>query len=102
MSLSRGLTIELVARSGEPVKFSSPDAGSSASMLPFYTNPDGAAVFPMDDGGFTYVSNSETGAENGGGVYGVEFDSRGRAKDYKALLTGTTRNCVSWTCPTVA
>ena len=59
----------------------------------FHDEPDGAAVFPWgNDGGWVYVSNSEVD-DNGGGVFGIYFDKNSNVKDYKALLTKTSRNC---------
>ena len=96
ISLSQGLSIELVARSSENVTMTSPQAPRALSTIPFHKLPDGAAVFPLPggDGSYVYTSNSELSGN--GGVYGLVFDSRGRPKDYKMLLEGTNRNCVSW------
>ncbi|KAL9189758.1 hypothetical protein ACHAXT_009433 [Thalassiosira profunda] len=44
------------------------------------------------DEGYVYMSNSEMGAGLGG-VYGLYFNEDGEVTEYKALLTGTTRNC---------
>jgi len=93
LSLSQGLEVKLVAETGKRVAFTSPQASSSTSSLSFHQEPDGAAIFPLSNGGYVYVSNAE--ATDGGGVYGVEFDSSGRVRNYKALLTGTSKNCVS-------
>jgi len=97
IALSQGLSLELIARTGHPVQFTSPDAASGQSSLPFHTEPDGAAVFVVDGGvgggGYVYVSNAEVHADEGGGVYAVEFDASGRIRDYRTLLTNTTWNC---------
>lgn len=89
---SQGLIAEMIARSGEQVAFSSPEASAAQSSTRFHAAPDGAAIFGLEDGGFVYVSNAEVDAEQGG-VYALEFDSDGLVRDYKPLLTGTTRNC---------
>ena len=56
ISLSQGLGIELIAKSGAPIRFSSPEAASSSSSIPFHDEPDGAAVFELDDRRYVYVS----------------------------------------------
>jgi hypothetical protein len=56
--------------------------------------PDGAAVVATNDGGWIYVSNSESSlGKYKGGVYALAFDSDGEIMDYYTLLTNTTRNC---------
>ena len=90
--LSEGLVGTIIARSGEPVLYSSPAVKEVESVLNFHWNADGADIFALPDGGYIYVSNSEIG-KNRGGVYGIEFDELGQVRNYKALLTGTNRNC---------
>lgn len=51
LRLSTGLTVTLLAKPGELVKLSSPEARNSLSAIPFHVEPDGAAVFQLDDGG---------------------------------------------------
>ena len=66
-------------------------AVGSYSDLRFHS--DGAVIFPLDNDGYVYVSNSEM-KEDLGGVYGLYFDNNnGNAADYKRMLSGTTRNC---------
>jgi hypothetical protein len=93
MALSRGLTIDVLATSGRQISFTSPQATSPASAIPFHYAPDGAAVIPDDDGGMMYVSSSEMPAASGGGLYTLHLDSRGRPKDYYQVLRNTSRNC---------
>jgi len=96
--LSTGLKVKVLARTGQRIRFDSPEASTAISDLTFHANPDGAAVFPMQDGGWVYLSNAEnTGGD--GGVYGVVFDSKGRIKDYASRLSGTTRNCQGGATP---
>jgi hypothetical protein len=93
---SQGLVMEIVATSGQSVKFSSPTAKRRRSSLNFHYFPDGAAIVPLDEsdgGGFVYVSNSESLKDAGGGVYALYFDPSGRPRDYKRLLGGTSWNC---------
>jgi len=86
--VSKGMTVRVLARANNKVNY----ANGKMSELKFHQSPDGAAVIPLDDGGYVYVSNSE--ASNGkGGVYGLYFDSDGNVVEYKALLKGTSNNC---------
>lgn len=90
--VSQGLSLEIIARTNETVPFTSPEASTTESVIPFHMEPDGATVFSLNDGGFTYVSNAEV--RNGlGGVYAAEFDRAGLIRGYKQLLKNTTRNC---------
>jgi hypothetical protein len=82
------MSVRMIAKANRKVKY----ANGKLSNLPFHSMPDGAAVFPLSDGYYVYVSNSEMKSANGG-VYGVYFDENGRVVDYKRLLAGTTRNC---------
>jgi uncharacterized protein len=90
--LSQGLTARIIAKTGEFVRYTSPDATASTSSGRFHAIPDGAGIFALSDGGYVYTSNSEID-NGGGGVYGIEFDKVGRVRNYKPLLTGTDRNC---------
>jgi uncharacterized protein len=92
LRLSKGLTAQVIARTGERVTYTSPEARNASSSRDFHAQPDGADVFALPDGGYIYVSNSELD-DGEGGVYGIEFDSIGRVRDYKTLLAGTDRNC---------
>ena len=58
--------------------------------------PDGGATFPMDDGGWVYVSNSESVP---GGVGAVQFDAAGEIVDAYRILDGTRRNCAGGPTP---
>ncbi|HEX4878235.1 MAG TPA: alkaline phosphatase PhoX [Limnobacter sp.] len=60
--------------------------------------PDGGAVFPADDGGWVYVSNSETEAPQGG-VGALRFDAQGNVKSAYRILRGTARNCAGGATP---
>ena len=91
--LSRGLSIEVLARSGRPVTLTSPQASAKKSTLPFHLLPDGAVALPTPDGGLYYVSNSENPNKGKGGVYRLHLDGQGRPVEYRQLLSNTTRNC---------
>ena len=90
--LSEGLSAKIIARSGQRVAYTSPSRTTTQSSLNFHANADGADVFALPNGGYIYASNAELDSGTGG-VFGVEFDSNGLVKNYKALLTGTSRNC---------
>ena len=94
IKVSKGVTVRAIAYSGRYVNL----AAGTKSTLPFHSSPDGAAVFPLTNGGYVYVSNSEV-TEKRGGVYGVYFDDAGNVVNYKPLLTGTTRNCSGGATP---
>jgi hypothetical protein len=94
IKVSKGVTVRAIAYAGRYVNL----AAGTKSTLPFHSSPDGAAVFPLTNGGYVYVTNSEV-TEKRGGVYGVYFDDAGNVVDYKQLLSGTTRNCSGGATP---
>lgn len=51
---------------------------------------DGAATFPLDDGGWLLVSNSETLA---GGASAIRFGADGEIAGAHRILSGTSQNC---------
>jgi hypothetical protein len=63
----------------------------------WHTAPDGGAVFAADDGGWVYVSNSETSP--GGGVGALRFDAQGSLVDAYRILDNTRRNCAGGATP---
>jgi hypothetical protein len=87
-----------LATTGKLVELSSPEAPDNLSTIPFHAEPDGAAVFELEDGGWVYLSNSET-PSNGGGVSGLEFDAQGRPRSYSQRLNNTSRNCAGGVTP---
>jgi len=82
-----GMSVKVIARANKKVQLANGDTSDEL----FHSMPDGASIFPLDNG-YVYVSNSEM-KDGLGGVYGLYFDNEGNAKDYKRLLSGTTRNC---------
>jgi hypothetical protein len=88
VQFSQGIVADVIATSGEPVMLTSSDAYSPTSSRDFHGNPDGAAIVPIEGGGFVYVSNAELELEDGGGVYALEFDSQGLTRSYRKLLSG--------------
>jgi uncharacterized protein len=59
--------------------------------------PDGGATFAHDDGGWTYVSNSEV--PGGGGVGALRFDADGEVVGATRILDGTSTNCAGGPTP---
>jgi uncharacterized protein len=61
-----------------------------------HVNPDGGAVYTLPDGGWVYVSNSET---TPGGVSAIRFDAAGAIVDYYRICSGTRNNCAGGKTP---
>lgn len=87
LQLPAGFTSRIVARAGVPV------AGTSYA---WHVDPDGGAVFPMDDGGWVYTSNSE---ETPGGAGAIRFGADGEIADAYRILDGTRNNCAGGPTP---
>lgn len=85
-----GFTARIVARTGV-----APVGGGSYLWHP---NPDGGATFATNDGGWIYVSNSETSSPNGG-VGALRFDATGTVVDAYRVLDGSSRNCAGGKMP---
>ena len=90
LRLPVGFTSRIIARSGMPV-------GSSDYL--WHTAPDGGAVFSTDDGGWIYVSNSETPPQVGGGASSLRFSSNGDIVDAYRILSDTWQNCAGGATP---
>lgn len=82
----------------------------------YHLNSDGGATFPIEGGGYYYVSNSENGtdypvdfdiassrdllaANLTGGVYAWQFDADHNVVGYKQLLNLTSGNCAGGATP---
>ena len=87
LQLMPGFTSRKIATSGQPV---------DGTCYIWHANPDGGAVFPVDDGGWIYVSNSESVF---GGASMVQFASDGTIVDAKQILSGTLANCAGGATP---
>ena len=90
--LPKGFSARLVAESGKP-------ASSGGTAEPWHIFPDGGATFPSGEGGWIYVSNSETSAGTGGGVSALRFNAQGGVVDNYRILAGTNRNCAGGPTP---
>jgi uncharacterized protein len=90
LRLPLGFTSRVVARSGMAV---------ASSGYVWHNAPDGGAVFTTDDGGWVYVSNSETAAAIGAGASAVRFSSNGDIMDAYRILEGTNLNCAGGITP---
>lgn len=88
LRLPAGFTSRLIAKTGLPVP--------GTSHL-WHVAPDGGACFPLADGGWAYISNSEV--QSSGGAAMVQFDAAGRVTGARTLLSGTTMNCAGGPTP---
>ena len=88
--LPDGFTSRVLARSGEVVE---------GSKYTWHDAPDGGATFPMPDGGWVYVSNSEVRSGPTGGVGALRFGSTGEVVDSYPILEGTMVNCAGGPTP---
>jgi secreted PhoX family phosphatase len=85
-----GFTSRIIARSGTPV---------GTTDYVWHNAPDGGAVFTTGNGGYIYVSNSETAAALGGGCSAIRFSKDGEIVDAYRLLEGTNLNCAGGATP---
>jgi hypothetical protein len=91
--LPEGFTSRIIAVGGESVA----DTGYA-----WHAFPDGAATFPVDDGGWIYTCNSEVTAlfaPDQGGVSAIRFDADGEVVDAYRILEGSTSNCAGGPTP---
>jgi hypothetical protein len=88
--LPAGFRSRIVAQSGNPVV-----AGSNYI---WHQAPDGGAVFASGDGGWIYVSNSETILDRGG-AGAIRFAADGALIDAYAILSDTNANCAGGPTP---
>jgi uncharacterized protein len=87
--LPAGFTSRVLAVTGDVV-------GSTGYA--WHPDPDGGAVFPQDDGGWVYASNSEA-PERTGGVGALRFGRDGEVVDAYRVLADTSRNCAGGPTP---
>lgn len=89
LRLPEGFRSRIVARSSQLV---------GGSNYHWHGAPDGGAVFPVESGGWIYVSNSELD-DRQGSVGALRFDKTGEITDAYSILSSTTRNCAGGTTP---
>lgn len=89
LRLPPGFRSRIVARSSQPI---------GQSNYIWHGAPDGGAVFPTDNGGWVYVSNSELYNQQGG-VGALRFNATGDVVDAYRILSNTTRNCAGGATP---
>lgn len=87
--LPEGFSSRIVAFSGRRI----------ADGYRWHIYPDGGATFATEDGGWVYVSNSETSSFLGGGASAVRFEPNGAIVDAYRILSGTNRNCAGGSTP---
>jgi len=85
-----------------PSGFSSRVVARTGSVVPGTTHtwhaaPDGGACFPLESGGWAYVSNSEVYFV--GGAAAIEFDTAANIVGAHTILKGTTLNCAGGATP---
>lgn len=83
LMIPAGFTSRIVATVGQQI-------GSTGYVLP--ANPDGAATFPKQGGGWVLMLNHETATPDGG-VSRIVFDAVGTVVQAERSLNGTHRNC---------
>ena len=92
--LPEGFTSRVIAATGFRVS-----TATGRSSYTWHMYPDGGATFPASDGGWVYVSNSETVSFLGAGAGAVRFDSAGNVVDAYRILGGTNVNCAGGPTP---
>ncbi len=89
LALPAGFTSRVVATTGEPVP---------GTQHVWHGAPDGGATFPVDGGGWAYVSNSELGGGRGGAGT-IVFGPDGTIVGAGSILSGTSTNCAGGPTP---
>lgn len=90
LRLPPGFTSRIIARSGQPV---------APTGYVWHPAPDGGAAFPLEDGGWIYVSNCERKSDKGGGASAIRFDLQANIVDAYRILEGTRMNCAGGATP---
>lgn len=87
--LPAGFTARVVARTNE--------APMPGSDFKWHVAPDGGATYPLEDGGWIYVSNSEVPLA--GGVGALRFDASGALVSAYSILANSSVNCAGGPTP---
>ena len=90
LRLPPGFSSRLIARANRPV---------AGTAYPWHIFPDGQATFPLPDGGWVLVSNSESVAASGAGSSAIRFARDGRIRQAYRILAGTNANCAGGGTP---
>jgi uncharacterized protein len=85
-----GFSSREIARGFQPVP---------STSYPWHVYSDGGAVFATPDGGWIYVSNSESIAASGAGSSAIRFSPQGEIEDAYRILGGTNANCAGGPTP---
>ena len=93
--LPEGFSSRCIAAAGQRVRRSF----WNRTAYRWHSYPDGGATFATDDGGWVYVSNSETISLLGGGVSAIRFHADGSVNDAYRILGGTNINCAGGPTP---
>ena len=88
--LADGFSSRVVARAGENV---------TGTQYEWPAWPDGAATFPIGEGGWYHVVNSEIPTTGDGGASAIRYDAEGEVVDAYRLVGGTTQNCAGGPTP---
>ncbi|MEE2732546.1 MAG: alkaline phosphatase PhoX [Pseudomonadota bacterium] len=96
LRLPAGFSARIVASAGQRL---TKDRWWRRTQYRWHTYPDGGATFATPDGGWVYVSNSETISLLGGGTSAVRFDANGVVVDAYRILGGTNVNCAGGLTP---
>lgn len=94
--LPSGFSARIVAAAGQTLQ---KNRWWRRTKYRWHSFPDGGATFPTDDGGWIYVSNSETISLLGGGASAIRFSSNGTVKDAYRILGLTNVNCAGGPTP---
>lgn len=93
--LPEGFSSRIVAAAGQRVRRSF----WNRTGYRWHSYPDGGATFSAPDGGWVYVSNSETISLLGGGAGAIRFHADGSVNNAYRILGGTNINCAGGPTP---
>ncbi len=96
MRLPEGFSARIIASAGQTLER---DRWWRRTSYRWHMFPDGGATFACNDGGWIYVSNSETISLLGGGASAVRFRADGVVDDAYRILGGTQANCAGGATP---